>query len=77
MMIPVDTAQDVIAEGDEGFEAILSNPTNGLELGSQDRAGVTIRDDDGMGCTLSMTVITFSFACLQFYLSTLILLCII
>ena len=53
MMIPVDTAQDVIAEGNEGFEAILSNPTNGLELGSQDRADVTIRDDDGMKCTLS------------------------
>ena len=53
VMIPVDTAQDVIAEGDEGFEAILSNPTNGLELGSQDRAGITIRDDDGMNKHLS------------------------
>ena len=52
VMIPVDTAQDVIAEGDEGFEAILSNPTNGLELGSQDRADITIRDDDGMRATV-------------------------
>ena len=67
VMIPVDTAQDVIAEGNEGFEAILSNPTNGLELGSQDRADVTIRDDDGMKCTLSMTVITFSFSCSFIY----------
>ena len=53
VMIPVDTAQDVIAERNEGFEVILFSPTNGLELGSQDRAGVTIRDDDGMNKCLS------------------------
>ena len=58
MMIPVDTVQDVIAEGDEGFEAILSNPTNGLELGSQDRADITIRDDDGMRATVECYSLT-------------------
>ena len=63
VMIPVDTAQDVIAEGDEGFETILSNPTNGLELGSQDRAGITIREDDGMNATVE-----FYFSIMAFWL---------
>ena len=45
MNVPVDTIDDSTAEGDEDFEAVLTNPSEGT-LGPQDVATVTIEDDE-------------------------------
>jgi hypothetical protein len=42
----VDTTEDVIAEQPEDFTASLTNPSEGLALGTDDTATVTIDDDD-------------------------------
>lgn len=44
--IPVNTTQDQIAELPEDFTALLSNPSEGLAIGAEDTATVTITDDD-------------------------------
>ncbi len=46
--LPVMTTQDDTQEGTEQFTAVLSNPTNGLKIGSAGTATVSINDDDGM-----------------------------
>ena len=46
-VIPAVTINDDIQEGDESFRLRLSNPTNGLMLGSRSTATVNIRDNDG------------------------------
>ena len=46
MNVPVGTIDDSTAEDDEDFEAVLVNPSEGLTLGSNDEATVTIVDND-------------------------------
>ena len=46
MNVPVDTIDDSTAEDDEDFEAVLTNPSSLLTLGSQDVATVTIEDNE-------------------------------
>ncbi|XP_060082724.1 adhesion G-protein coupled receptor V1-like [Ylistrum balloti] len=46
-MILIEILNDDIPEPDETFEVILSNPTNGLQMGNQSRATVTILGNDG------------------------------
>ena len=45
--MPVDTTEDQIAELTEQFEAVLTDPSEGLNLGLADVALATIEDDDG------------------------------
>lgn len=44
--IPVDTTDDEIAELPEDFTALLSNPSEGLAVGANIAASITIRDND-------------------------------
>ncbi|XP_069137444.1 adhesion G-protein coupled receptor V1-like isoform X2 [Argopecten irradians] len=46
-MIILEILDDDIPEPDETFEVILSNPTNGLQMGNESRATVTIMGNDG------------------------------
>lgn len=48
VQILVGTQQDEMAELAENFVAVLTNPSQGLLIGSQDEATVTIMDDEGM-----------------------------
>lgn len=48
LAIPVNTTDDEIAELPEDFTALLSNPSQGLAVGAQDTATVTITDNDGV-----------------------------
>ena len=47
VLVPVDTIDDAIAELQESFEAILSDPTGGLMIGAQSIATINILDDEG------------------------------
>ena len=48
--IPVPTLQDLIAEGNEEFEGVLTmtGSVPGVRLGARDTATATIQDDDSM-----------------------------
>ncbi len=43
--IPVEIRDDDVAELEESFTAVLSNPSAGLAVGSRDTATVFITDD--------------------------------
>ncbi len=45
--ILVGTSDDSVAELTEMFEAVLRNPSEGVVLGGQSQAAVTILDNDG------------------------------
>jgi hypothetical protein len=49
--VPVDTIDDQTAELQEGFTALLSNPSEGLALGQQDTGTVIILEDEGEAFT--------------------------
>ena len=46
LLVPVDTMEDIIAENRESFEATLSRPSAGLNVGNRDSAIVNIVDND-------------------------------
>ena len=48
VLVPVSTIDDNIAELQESFEAILSDPTGGLMIGAQSIATINIMDNEGM-----------------------------
>ena len=53
--VVVSTTDDVVAELDEEFSAVLSNPSQG-SISSNDMASVFINDNDGTKrCPLSVT----------------------
>lgn len=45
--IPLDTLEDNLPEQLEDFAAVLSNPSEGLDIGVQNTATVSILDNDG------------------------------
>ena len=47
-LITVTVIQDVIAELEETFEAVLTNPSEGLLIGGDSTATATITDNNGM-----------------------------
>ena len=50
----VTTREDDTQEGPESFTATLSDPTNGLSLGTTTSATVDIIDDDGKAIFISV-----------------------
>ena len=48
IVIPVTTTENSIAEQLEFFTAVLSNPSEGLTVGDQDTAIITVEDDEGI-----------------------------
>ena len=47
IFISVDTLDDDSLELAESFTVLLSNPSEGLDIGDQDLARVNIRDNEG------------------------------
>jgi hypothetical protein len=54
----VPILEDALVEGNETFTLVLSSPTGGATIGSQDSAGAIIVDNDSAG-TLQFTAATF------------------
>ena len=59
--IPVDTIDNDVAELPEDFSALLSNPSEGLAIGAQDTATVTITDDESKQSITRTTKVPFIF----------------
>ena len=62
--IRVNTLDDSIVEESEDFVVILSNPSQGLTIGANNRATVIILDDDGNFRADLIFWNLFSFSCL-------------
>ena len=55
----VTTREDDTQEGPESFTAILSDPTNGLSLGTTTSAIVDITDDDGKSSSFNKSFLWY------------------
>ena len=61
--VDVQTNNDGIAENTESFGVRLSNPTNGLVVGSQDTANILIMDDSGKNNNFLFVILLFCCCC--------------
>ena len=59
-MIPVTTIENTIYEGQESFTVVLSNPSEGLTVGGQDTATVTVEDEGKYVSIVTMKAPHFS-----------------